>query len=63
MTAQSDDRQALWSNLWGHFFRFGEKYAAVIFSSYPVFMPCNALSYRTPRTDQKTSIDKTFELN
>ena len=44
MTAQSADRQALWSNLWGRFFRFGEKYAAVIFSSDPVFLHCSAVA-------------------
>lgn len=38
-------RQALWSNPWGRFFRFGEKYNAVSFTSNPVFLTCIALSY------------------
>ena len=39
------DRQALWGNPWGHFFRFGEKYSAISFISNPVFLICTALSY------------------
>ena len=38
-------RQALWSNPWGLFFRIGEKYSAVSFTSDPVFLTCIALSY------------------
>ena len=41
---QSVDWQALWSNPQGRFFRFGEKYDAVIFPSDPVFLPDDQLS-------------------
>ncbi len=34
----------LWKSM-GPFFQFGEKYTAVSFTSNPVFLTCDALSY------------------
>lgn len=43
--ARPDDRQALWNNLQGLFFRFVEKYDDVIFPSDPFFLCCGSIFY------------------
>ena len=44
-TVRSADRQALWRNPQGRFFRFEEKYDDVFLTSDPAFLCCDSISY------------------